>query len=277
LGAKNRSFVVEVDGTEVVVPRKRTRKTRSGGVKPEVKEKFVSNTTRKPLTPLNDKQAEYINALQTSPFTICVGVWGSSKSFIPATIAADLLIDKKIEKVIIARPNEGKGKTIGLLPGSKDEKLAIWAAPITDTMKKRMGEGHYEAMLANGRIELLNLEAVKGRSWDDTFVIVDEAEDIDPEVAKSLVGRQGLNTITVVTGDVAQQDLKRNSGLQYLINVAEYCNLPISVINFDSWDYCVRSEEAKMWGMAFAEYEKRGGLVRDIAIGLMKDEEGKTG
>lgn len=222
-----------------------------------VNPKFVESVkaNREPLIPLNDKQRDYIEAIRTSSFVICVGVWGSSKSFIPATIAADLLMDKKIDKVIIARPNEGKGKAIGHLPGDKNEKLGIWCAPITDTMRKRMGDGHFEAMLANGRIELLNLQAVKGRSWDNTMCIVDEAEDLDPEVAKSLAGRQGSNSVTVVTGDVRQQDLKAKSGLQYLMDVAEFANLPISVIDFDSWDYCVRSEEAKMWGMAFEDYE----------------------
>ena len=241
-----------------VIDARMAKKAATGRV---IKEKFVDTVQqgRKPLLPLNERQKEYIEAIKTTSFIICTGVWGSSKSFIPATIAADMLMDKKIEKVIIARPNEGKGKTIGLLPGDKNEKLGIWCAPITDTMKKRMGDGHFNAMLANGRIELLNLEAVKGRSWDDTFCIIDEGEDIDPEVAKSLVGRQGQNSITVVTGDVAQQDLKRNSGLQYLLDVAKFANLPISVIDFDSWDYCVRSEESKMWGMAFAEYEKKGG------------------
>ena len=241
-----------------VLDRRMARKAERGRV---VKEKFVDSVQqgRKPLLPLNERQREYIEAIKTSSFVICTGVWGASKSYIPATIAADMLMDKKIEKVIIARPNEGKGRTIGLLPGDKNEKLGIWCAPITDTMKKRMGESHFNAMLANGRIELLNLEAVKGRSWDDTFCIIDEGEDIDPEVAKSLVGRQGQNSITVVTGDVAQQDLKRNSGLQYLLDVATFANLPISIIDFDSWEYCVRSEESKMWGMAFAEYEKRIG------------------
>jgi len=241
---------------EKVQNAKMAKKAVTGRV---MKEKFVDSVQqgRKPLLPLNERQKEYIEAIKTSSFVICTGVWGASKSYIPATIAADMLMDKKIEKVIIARPNEGKGKTIGLLPGDKNEKLGIWCAPITDTMRKRMGDGHFNAMLANGRIELLNLEAVKGRSWDDTFCIVDEGEDIDPEVAKSLVGRQGQNSITVVTGDVAQQDLKRNSGLQYLLNVAEFASLPISVVDFDSWDYCVRSEEAKMWGKAFEDYEKR--------------------
>lgn len=244
---------------------KQNRKSKGGRQGREMKGKFTNSAQqwRKPLEPLNERQKEYIEAIKTTSFIICTGVWGSSKSFIPATIAADMLMDKKIEKVIIARPNEGKGRTIGLLPGDKNEKLGIWCAPITDTMKNRMGEGHFKAMLANGRIELLNLEAVKGRSWDDTFCIIDEGEDIDPEVAKSLVGRQGMNSITVVTGDVAQQDLKRNSGLQYLLDVAKFANLPISVIDFNSWDYCVRSEEAKMWGMAFAEYENRREKVNE--------------
>tara|TARA_R110000782_G_scaffold207013_1_gene295541 strand:- start:281 stop:616 length:336 start_codon:yes stop_codon:yes gene_type:complete len=103
---------------------------------------------------------------------------------------------------------------------------------------------------------MLSLEHVKGRSWDNSLIIVDEAEDLDPEVAKSLVGRQGMNSTTVITGDIAQQDLKRNSGLQYLLDVAEYSSLPVALIDFDSWEYCVRSEEAKMWGMAFANFEK---------------------
>lgn len=259
MGIKHKEFIV-VGGEEIEVPnhRRRTRKNKAaeGGEKPEPKV-FSNVNTRKPLRPLNDKQKDYINAIETSSVVIAIGVWGSSKSFIPATIAADWLMDKKINKLIIARPTEGKGKTVGLLPGDLNMKLAGWVAPIADTMRERMGGSHFQAMLESGKIELLSLEMVKGRSWDDCMVIIDEAEDLDAEVAKSLVGRQGLNTTTVITGDLAQQDIKRNSGLKYLLDVAEFANLDIPVINFDSWEYCVRSEEAKMWGMAFEAYEKR--------------------
>lgn len=259
MGAKEREFVVDVDGQEIHVPRKRTRKTRNGGVSQENKEKFASvSSNRKPLIPMNDKQREYIRAVQEQSCVICIGVWGSSKTFIPSTIAADWLMDKKIDKVIIARPAEGKGKSVGFLKGSKDEKMEPWCAPISDTMKQRMGVAHFEAMLANGKIEQLALEHVKGRSWDNAFILVDEAEDLEPEVAKSLVGRQGVNSVTVITGDLRQQDLKKNSGLQYLLDVAAYTSLPVTLIDFDSWDYCVRSEEAKAWGMAFEKFDKRG-------------------
>lgn len=258
MGGNNRAFVVTIDGENVEVPRKRTRKTRNGGVSQENKEKFahVSNN-RKPLVPMNSKQEEYITAIQEHSCVICIGVWGSSKTFIPSVIASDWLMDKKIDKVIIARPAEGKGKSVGFLKGSKDEKMEPWCAPITDTMKERMGISHFEAMLANGKIEQLALEHVKGRSWDNALIIVDEAEDLEPEVAKSLVGRQGVNSVTVITGDLRQQDLKKNSGLQYLLDVAKYADIPISLIDFDSWEYCVRSEEAKMWGQAFEKFENR--------------------
>ena len=259
MGAKERAFVVDVDGQEVHVPRKRTRKTRNGGVSQDTKEKFASvSINRIPLRPMNDKQAEYIKAIQEQACIICIGVWGSSKTYIPSVIASDWLLDKKIDKVIIARPAEGKGKSVGFLKGSKDDKMQPWCAPITDTMKDRMGIGNFEAMLANGKIEQLALEHVKGRSWDNCLILVDEAEDLEPEVARSLVGRQGVNSVTVITGDLRQQDLKKNSGLQYLLDVAAFTSLPVTLIDFDSWDYCVRSEEAKMWGMAFEKFEKRG-------------------
>ena len=258
MSAKNRAVLVVVDGEEIEVPRKRTRKTRNGGVSQENKEKYAhTSSTRKPLIPMNDKQKDYIKAVQEDACVICVGVWGSSKTFIPSVIASDWLMDKKIDKVIIARPAEGKGKSVGFLKGSKDEKMEPWCAPITNTMKERMGVAHFEAMLANGKIEQLSLEHVKGRSWDNCLILVDEAEDLDPEVAKSLVGRQGYNSTTVITGDLRQQDLKKNSGLQYLLDVAKHADIPVTLIDFDSWEYCVRSEEAKMWGKAFEAYENR--------------------
>lgn len=214
------------------------------------------NRDTSPLQPLNDRQEEYIKAIRTSSIVIAIGVWGSSKTYIPSVMAADMLLEKKIDRIIICRPAEGKGKSIGFLKGSAQEKLEPWCSPITDVLKKRLGMGNFEAYIDNGKIEMLALEHVKGRSWDNSFIIVDEAEDLEPEVAKSLVGRQGINSKIVITGDLDQQDLKKNSGLELLLDVAYINGLNLPIINFDSWDYCVRSEEAKMWGIAFQQYEK---------------------
>lgn len=216
----------------------------------------------KPLVAMNPRQQEYIDAIHENPIVICTGVWGSSKTYIPTIIACDMLMSKQIDKVVIARPAEGKAKSVGFYKGTKDEKLAGWCTPVTDTMKQRLGFGNFDAFVANGKIELLSLEQVKGRSWDYTFIIVDEAEDLEPAVAKSLVGRQGVGSKTVITGDIDQKDLKSYSGLETLLAVAKHGNIDLGLIDFNSWDYCVRSEEAKAWGIAFESYEKQFGRVK---------------
>ena len=213
--------------------------------------------TFEPLVPMNKLQATYILACQSDPVVVCTGVLGSSKTYIPVMIGADLLRDKRIQKLVIARPTEGKAASTGFNKGSLNEKLAGWCAPCTETLKKRLGTGNFEAYLANGRIELLSLEQCKGRTFDDAFVIIDEAEDLDPLVAKCLVTRQGTNTTTVIAGDIAQKDIKSWSGLDILLKVAPLSpGLRISHIDFDSWDYCVRSDEAKAWGQGFEAFDK---------------------
>lgn len=226
--------------------------------------KTKTNLTRdtSSLQPLNQKQADYIDSINNHAVVICTGVWGSSKTYIPSVMACDMLESKQIDKIVVARPTEGKGKSVGFYKGTKDEKLSGWCAPVLDNFKKRLGEGNLEALLANGRIELLSLEQVKGRSWDNTFILVDEAEDLEPTVAKSLVGRQGVNSKTVITGDINQQDLKNYSGLQCLLDVAAYGNVDLAIIDFDHWDYCVRSEEAKEWGIAFENFENKNGRIK---------------
>ena len=210
------------------------------------------------LEPLNRMQAIYMQAIKSDPVVICTGVLGSSKTYIPTVIAADLLRDKKIQKILIARPTEGKAKSTGYNKGSLNEKLSGWCTPVLATLKKRLGTGNVEAYLANGRIELLSLEQVKGRTEDDTFIIIDEAEDLDPDVAKSLVTRHGQNTTLVIAGDIAQKDIRSYSGLDILLKVAPLCpGLRYSHIDFDSWDYCVRGEEAKAWGQGFEIFEQR--------------------
>ena len=231
--------------------------SRANGSKKESTRKVKSNNqaNKEPLLPLNERQKEYIEAIKSHPVIICTGVLGSSKTYIPSVLAADWLMSKQIEKIVVARPAEGAGKSLGFFKGSVNEKAAIWCAPILDTLKKRMGVGHYEAYLENGRIEMLPLEAVKGRSWDSTVVLIDEAEDLDPKVAKSLVTRHGQYSKTIISGDIRQKDIRQNSGLDLLLEVSKKYNLPVKHIDFDSWDYCVRSDEAKAWGQAFEQYE----------------------
>lgn len=237
--------------------------SKANGVKKETTLKLKINKSqlhkKSELKPLNKRQAEYIAAIHNNTTTMCYGVLGSAKTYIPSCLAADYLSSKRVNRIVVARPAEGKGRSVGFFKGTKEEKLSGWCAPITDVLKEQLGITKYEYYVENGQIELLALEQVKGKSYDDTFLLVDEAEDLDPDVAKSLVTRIGLRSKLVITGDIAQQDLLQFSGLQLLLNVATHAKLDVAIINFDSWEHCVRSDDAKAWGMGFESYENSGG------------------
>ena len=210
-----------------------------------------------PLKPMNVRQKEYISAIKANPTVLCIGVLGSAKTYIPSVLAADMLLAKQVEGIVVARPGEGAGASLGFFKGTKDEKLSGWCIPVTSTLQKKLGVVFYEYCLEAGIIELLALEQCKGRSWDDKFIIIDEAEDLDPDVARNLVTRQGVRSHMVICGDIEQQDIKSYSGLQFLLEVNQYKRSPCPVIDFDSWDFCVRGEEAKEWGQAIQQH-KRG-------------------
>jgi|TARA_B110000908_G_scaffold158090_1_gene198861 phosphate starvation-inducible PhoH-like protein len=209
------------------------------------------------LVPKNKKQEEYINAVRNHKIVCSTGVAGSGKSYIASILAADMLVDRSsaIEKIVIARPNAMEGtQSIGLLPGTLEEKLAPWLAPIIETLKARLGNGHFDAYVANGKIEFLPLEMIKGRTLNNMFLICDESEDIQWPVLKTLLLRVGIDSKVVIDGDVRQTSIKEASGLQQLMDLGAEYYLPIKFVDFDSWEeHCVRSEECKLFGQIFEE------------------------
>lgn len=219
--------------------------------------KNVVSIFEKPdLRPKNSKQKEYMNAIRNFTIVVGTGVAGSGKTFIAATMAADMLSDPRspIEGIIIARPNEIEGtKSIGFLKGDKNDKMAPLVAPVAEALIKRLGRGTYEAMLESGAIELLPLEYIKGRSFDNRFVIIDEAEDIEWSILKTLLLRTGKDSKVVIDGDIRQTSIKKTSGLQVMFKLMDEYHTPCAHIDFDSWDYCVRSDECRLFGMIFEE------------------------
>jgi phosphate starvation-inducible PhoH-like protein len=203
----------------------------------------------------NAKQTEYINAIKNHTVVIGTGVAGSGKTFIAATIAADMLDDPRthIEKIVIARPNEIEGtKSIGFLKGTLVEKMMPLVAPVANVIKARIGPSKFEYLLENGIIELLPLEHIKGLTFNNTFVIIDEAEDIEWSVLKTLLLRTGKNSKIIIDGDVRQTSISKTSGLQVLMDLAENYHLPAVHVDFSSWEeHCVRSDECRIFGQTF--------------------------
>ncbi len=216
--------------------------------------KVVPMWNKPVLRALNDKQRKYINAIRNHDITLGTGYPGTGKSFLPAALAAEMLADPRvpIERIVICRPNEGVGKSIGMLKGGLNEKMVPWCAPIIDVLNNQLGKGKVDYMLEHGQIELLPLEYARGKSFDNTFIILDEAQNVDKESLKCLMTRIGRDTKLVIDGDVGQCDIGSTSGLGQLINLINNYHTPISHVDFEIKDI-VRSDICKYLVELFAD------------------------
>jgi phosphate starvation-inducible protein PhoH and related proteins len=221
-----------------------TRKPTYKGAQTEAAQKIVQ------LVPLNERQALYMKALVTNSQVIVCGYSGTGKTFIAATTAANLYLQNKIDKIVITRPNVAVGKDLGYLPGDLYEKFAPWAMPVLDVLQKQLGEAKFEIALKRGNIEMAPLSLMRGRSFEDAFIILDEAQNTTVAEIKMFLTRIGENCKVVVNGDIRQSDINGQSGLSKIIHLAKKNNLPIPVIEFGVEDI-VRSDICKEWIIAF--------------------------
>jgi phosphate starvation-inducible PhoH-like protein len=216
------------------------------------KPKHQAERTAPPIRPLNAAQADYLDALRSHPQVIALGPAGSGKTWIAAAYAADLFRSGQISRIILTRPNAPCGRSLGFFPGSIDDKFAPWAAPVLDALKERMGAGAFEIARKNGQIELAPFEVMRGRSWKNAFVLLDEAQNATPEQMKMFLTRIGESCQVVVNGDADQSDIKETSGLKVILDLVSRKGLPVPVIAFTHSDI-VRSEICAMWARAFHE------------------------
>ena len=214
--------------------------------------KFEWERALAPITPLNPTQADYLDALRDGPQVVVLGPAGTGKTWIAAAYAADLYRKRRIGKIILTRPNMPCGRSLGFFPGSLEEKFAPWAAPIVEAVKERIGAAAYEIALRKGDIEMAPFEVMRGRSWRDAFVLLDEAQNATTAEIKTFLTRIGENCTVVVNGDVSQCDLDGASGLRAVLELIRSKRLPVPVIEF-TLDDIVRSGVCAMWARAFAE------------------------
>lgn len=224
-------------------PKRRTRRAKT---------KFDDNKSRVDLVPRNENQAKYIEALSSADQVIVFGPAGTGKTYVVSTFAANAYHMKEVNKVVITRPHIPVGKDIGFLPGTLEEKSAPWALPVLDVLERHLGKGVVETALKNGNIEVAPLALMRGRSFDDTFVICDEAQNITLPELKMLVTRIGEGSTLVLNGDIQQSDLKEGDGLSKIIHLTKKHMLPIPIIEF-TLDDIVRSDICKLWITTFTK------------------------
>jgi phosphate starvation-inducible PhoH-like protein len=205
-----------------------------------------------PLVPLNSSQKLYIDALKTHQQVIVLGPSGTGKTYIAATYAANLYVNKKIDKIIVTRPAVSVGKSLGALPGTMEEKFGPWLSPVLSVLEEHLGKNKLETDIKNGNIQMAPLEYMRGSSFKDAFVLADECQNLDVAQFKMLVTRIGDNCKLVMNGDIRQSDIKEQSGLSKAIHLAKKYNIQASVVEFGLEDV-VRSDICKQWLEAFYE------------------------
>ena len=202
------------------------------------------------ILPKTENQDKLIRAIKSSKQVLILGPAGTGKTYVTATCAADLYTLKEIDKIVITRPHVAVGKDIGYLPGTLEEKAQPWALPVLDVLVKHLGKGTVDTALKSGNIEVATLALMRGRSFDNAFIIVDEAQNIEVPEIKMLLTRVGEGSTIVLNGDIQQSDLKGTSGLAKIIHLAKKHLLDVPVVEFGI-DDIVRSGICAEWVKVF--------------------------
>ena len=163
-------------------------------------------------------QKDYIRSIIENEIVFCSGPSGSGKSYIAAGIAAHHLHESKIERIIVTRPLVCAGKDVGSLPGELDEKIAPYLLPMQENIKHFLGRALYGYYANNRQIEFKPLEMMRGATFHDSYMILDEAQNCTIDQIKMFITRMGKNSKVLINGDINQTDLRGHSGLSYVIN-----------------------------------------------------------
>lgn len=206
------------------------------------------------IEPKTPNQALYLSAIHSQDVVFAVGCAGTGKTFLALAAACDLFRQKKIRQIVITRPNVSTGeKTLGFFKGSKEEKIAEWMKPAVKILRRFFGSAQVDRMLGNGEILLEPLETMRGETFDDAFVLLDEAQNVTFDDLKMFLTRIGQNTKVVIDGDTEQTDLAHRSGLAEVIRMVQDSRQRFPVIEFGVEDV-VRSEICKTFIIMFRNH-----------------------
>ena len=172
---------------------------------------------------LNEEQKIAKATILENPVTVLKGMAGSGKTLVAAQVGLDLLFRKEVDKVIITRPTVAK-EDIGFLPGDIREKMDPWLAPIYHNLFMLYDQVKIEKEIELGNIEIVPFAFMRGRTFVDSFVIVDEAQNVTHTQMETVLGRLGKGSTMVICGDLAQIDLKnkRETGFSFLTRIEEH-------------------------------------------------------
>ena len=197
----------------------------------------IIKTPKKSIIPRSEKQKKYVRALRQSDIVISAGPAGTGKTFLAVAVGLTMLLEKKIERIILSRPAVEAGERLGFLPGDMKEKVDPYLRPLYDSLYDLFHFEKIQRMIEIGDIEIAPLAFMRGRTLKNSFAILDEAQNASDTQIKMFLTRIGENSKIVVNGDPSQIDLpnKNMSGLDRSKKLLSHLN-EISVIDFDHSD-----------------------------------------
>ncbi len=227
----------EIDAAVRMIPpvNDKTPKNRHGNA--DVSTDVYIRTMRKTITPYTHIQANYIRALYDNDLVFALGPAGTGKTYIAVAMAAYMFMNKKVERIILSRPAVEAGEKLGFLPGDMKEKLDPYMRPLYDALFDMMPPERVQEAIENGEIELAPLAFMRGRTFSNAFVILDEAQNTTRTQMKMFLTRMGERSRLVITGDASQIDLPKDikSGLTDCVPKVEH--IPgIDVVRFSDTD-----------------------------------------
>ena len=239
----------------------------SDGMKDELAElddDTICLTSRgKPIKAKTIGQKKYVDSIKKNTVVMGIGPAGTGKTFLAVAMAVTALKSKKVERIILTRPAVEAGEKLGFLPGDLQNKIDPYLRPLYDALYEMLGVEGYQRLSERGVIEIAPLAYMRGRTLDDSFIILDEAQNTTPEQMKMFLTRFGFNSKAVVTGDLTQTDLPsgQRSGLAEAVKILEGID-DIAVHRFTERDV-VRHRLVQKIILAYENYDKQRAAKRE--------------
>src|SRR5947207_8837831 len=228
------------------------------------------NFGKKVLAPKTVNQRRYLEAIERNDLVFGVGPAGTGKTYLAVAMAISALIAKKVSRIILTRPAVEAGERLGFLPGTLQEKIDPYLRPLYDALYDMLEAEKVERYLEKNVIEIAPIAFMRGRTLNDSFIILDEAQNSTPEQMKMVLTRQGFNSKMVVNGDITQIDLPggKRSGLLDAVDVLKGVD-GISFVHFDERDV-VRYSLVQRIVKAYERYNEQYG-ARQLSLKLVAD------
>jgi phosphate starvation-inducible PhoH-like protein len=232
---------------------------------------------KKIVAPKTMMQRRYVDAIERHDLVFGVGPAGTGKTYLAVAMAVSALMSKRVSRIVLTRPAVEAGERLGFLPGTLQEKIDPFLRPLYDALYDMLEAEKIEKLLERNTIEVAPIAFMRGRTLNDSFIIVDEAQNCSPEQMKMILTRQGFNSKMVVTGDPTQIDLPgaTRSGLIEAVEVLRAVE-GIGFVQFDDRDV-VRHSLVQKIVKAYERYNEVIGANRQLSLKLGDETAGKIG